>query len=295
MKHRFLFAALAAAFGAARLPAASTLVSTEWLAGHLDDSSIVVLHVGAQADYDAGHIPGARLLTLASISVNGEDDLRVELPPVEQLRLAFAGAGVTDQSRIVLCAGTDSVPAATRVFFTLDYAGLGDRTALLDGGLPLWRSEGRPLSTETPAVKPGALTLRPRPELAVYAGWLRGRLGDGGTVILDTRAPEYYTGASAGMMPRAGHIPGARNIPFTATFDEQRRFHSLDELRRLLAVAGAQEGKTLVSYCHIGMQATVVYFAARLLGRDVRLYDGSFQDWSRRAELPVETSAVPAN
>jgi thiosulfate/3-mercaptopyruvate sulfurtransferase len=266
------------------------VVSTEWLAQNLADRSVVVLHVGAQADYDAGHIPGARLLKPTDISVNGENELRMELPPVAQLQEAFGKVGVSNSTRVVLCSGTEAVQATTRVYFTLDYLGHGDHVSVLDGGLPLWRAEGRPITREAPAITPGELTVRPKAELVVDSGWVREHLRDTGVVLLDARTREFYSGANAGIAARAGHIPGARNIPFDTTLDEQRKFRSLETLQELLRQSGVAAGKTVVSYCHVGMQATVLYFVARSLGYDVRLYDGSFQDWSRRPELPVEAS-----
>ena len=126
------------------------LVSTEWLGAHLKDEGLVILHVGSAQDYEKGHIPGARLIGLGDISITGERGLRLELPPAAALEAAFGKVGISDTSRIVIYPGTDSVQAATRVWFTLDYVGAGARASLLDGGLALWRAEGRPLSTETP-------------------------------------------------------------------------------------------------------------------------------------------------
>lgn len=258
------------------------LVSTGWLSGQLEEPSVVILHVGSKADYDAGHIPGARLISLEDISVTGERGLRLELPPVDALREAFGRLGVSGNSNIVVYAGTDSVQSATRVWFTLDYLGLGGRTSLLDGGLAVWRAEGRPLQTEAPKFAPATFIPDPRPEIVVNASAVQAR---GAALLVDARASEFYTGANAAGMPRAGHIPGARNVPFHSLLDEQRRFKPAEALRELL---GAPAG-TAIAYCHIGQQATVAYFAARLLGLDARLYDGSFQDWSSRSELPVAT------
>jgi len=261
------------------------LVSTEWLAGRLGDPSLVILHTGSQKDYAAGHIPGARLVRLADISVTGESGLRLELPPVESLREAFGRMGVSDTSRVIVCAGDDSIQSATRVWFTLDYLGLGERTSLLDGGLAAWRAEGRPLSTATPSVNSAVFTARPRPNAVVDAEWLRSRLGDGDVTLLDARTPEFYSGANQGSMLRAGHIPGARNIPYNTLWKADGKWKPAAALKEML---GAPKG--VVAYCHIGQQATVLYFAARYLGWEARLYDGSFQDWSSRGELPVKTA-----
>ena len=264
------------------------VVSTAWLAGHLQDKSLVVLHVGTQTDYSAGHVPGARLVTLADISITGERGLRLELPPVDALERAFGRLGVAENSRVVVYAGTESVQSATRVWFTLDYLGLGERTSLLDGGLSLWRAEARPLNTEAPRVEPGTFTAHPVAERVVSAEWVRSRLDDRTVQLLDARAPEFYTGANSGNMPRAGHIPGARNVPFTSVFGEHGTLKADVALRALLEPAGARKPALTVAYCHIGQQATVIYFVARYLGLDARLYDGSFQDWSSRPDFPVE-------
>jgi thiosulfate/3-mercaptopyruvate sulfurtransferase len=269
----------------------SMLVSTDWLARHLEDKSLVILHVGSRQDYDAGHIPGARLLTLADISINSDRGLWLELPPVEALEKAFGKVGVGDDTRIVVYPGTDSVQSATRVWFTLDYLGLGARASLLDGGLAAWKVEARRLTTDAPRVEPRQFVAHARPELVVDADWVRAHLNDGGVQLLDARTPEFYSGASAGNMPRAGHIPGARNVPFSSVLDEHRRLKPAGALRDMMHAGGGKRPGLTISYCHIGQQATVLYFVARYLGMTARLYDGSFQDWSRRAELPVQTAA----
>ena len=144
-------------------------------------------------------------MTLADISITGERGLRLELPPVDALERAFGRLGVASSSRVVVYAGTESVQSATRVWFTLDYLGLGRGASLLDGGLPLWRAEGRPFTTEAPRVKPRKLAARPAAERVVSAEWVRAHLDDRTVQLLDARAPEFYSGANAGNMPRAGH------------------------------------------------------------------------------------------
>ena len=261
------------------------LISPAELAKVMNAPGLVILHVGSAEDYKAGHIPGARLITIADLSVTDGRGLRVQLPPVEELVRRLESVGVGDSSRVVIYPAGESVQSATRVWFTLDYLGLGDRAALLDGGLPLWKKEGRALSAaESAKVTDAHLTVRPNPARVVEADWLASKANAADVKIIDARLPEFYDGSNAGGMPRAGHIPSAVNQPFSEFFDKDHRFRPPAELRRMLE---ASTDQTVVTYCHIGMQATVPYFVARYLGINVKLYDGSFQDWSRRSDLPV--------
>jgi thiosulfate/3-mercaptopyruvate sulfurtransferase len=211
----------------------------------------------------------------------------LELPPVEKLKTSFEALRVSDDSRIIIAFSDNWISPATRVYFTLDYLGLGGQTSLLDGGVEAWKKEGRPIVTDAPQVTRGNITPHPHPELIVDAAWVAANLNKPKIAIVDARAPEFYSGASAGRMPRAGHIPGAVNIPFSTLGDTANKMQASAALKKIFSEAGIKPGDEVVSYCHIGQQATVVYFAAKYLGYDARLYDGSFEDWSRRSELPV--------
>jgi thiosulfate/3-mercaptopyruvate sulfurtransferase len=260
------------------------VVSTQELTGQLSDPSLVLLHVGSQKDYETAHIPHAQLITLQDISITDNRGLRLQLPDVNVLRAAFGKLGVSETSRVVVYAGTESIQSATRVWFTLDYLGLGDRASLLDGGLALWRAEGRPVTSVRTDVEPTSFSHRLRSEAVVDLDWVRAHKDESGTVLIDARTPEFYSGANPGSMPRAGRIPGARNLPYTSFFNEQGKLKPPDALRQMLGGSG-----TVVTYCHIGQQATVPYFVARYLGADAKLYDGSFQEWSQRTDVPVAT------
>jgi len=272
----------------------SLIVSTEWLGKHLEDDTLVLLQVGEKDEFTAAHIPRAQLIQTADISTPRGQGLTLEMPPVDQLKATFEKLGISDKSRIVIYFGKDWVTPTARVFLTLDYLGLGNRTSILDGGLPAWRAENRPVTAEVVEPKKGTLTPHPNTKLIVDAVWVKNNLSDPNVRILDARAPQFYTGAEKGRMPRGGHIPQARNIPFSSLVEESsNKFKSPTALKELFNQADVKPKSSVATYCHIGQQASLLYFVARYLGYDAHVYDGSFEDWSNRAELPVEQSAKP--
>jgi thiosulfate/3-mercaptopyruvate sulfurtransferase len=268
-------------------------VSSAWLADHLRDPDLVLLHVGEKTEYEKEHIPGARFVTLRDISVSSNDrekGLALEVPTADSLRTQLAALGISDNSRVVVYYGNEWVSPTTRVLFTLDVAGFGNRSALLDGGMPQWKAENHPVTAELPAPKTGQLSpLHLRP-LVVDAAFVQSHVNAPGYRVLDGRAPVFYDGVEMGSS-RKGHIPGAKNLPFTEVTDDKMRLKPVGELTVLFSKAGVNPGDTVVAYCHVGQQATAVLFAARTLGHPVLLYDGSFQDWGRRTDLPVENPA----
>jgi thiosulfate/3-mercaptopyruvate sulfurtransferase len=291
----------AATAGPAADPAALPLVvSPAWLAAHLNDRDLVILHVGDADAYRAKHIPGARRVALSDVSVSSGDTggLTLELPPAEDLRHRLEALGISNNSRVVVYFGEDWASPATRIVFTLDAAGLGAHAALLDGGMPAWVRAGHAATGAAPPATTGKLApLKMRP-LVVDATTVVSSLGKPGFAVVDARDKEFYDGTRTGGHPdrphRAGHIAGALSIPYGSVFDDQLALRATDDLTARFTNAGVKPGDTVIGYCHIGQQATAMLFAARRLGHPVLLYDGAFEDWSLfHPGYPVEKAPEP--
>lgn len=274
------------------------LVSTDWLSKHLSDPNLVLLHVGEKAEYDREHLPGARFVRLDDIADSDHEKpgaLMLQVPANESLREKLSALGISDDSRVVVYYGNDWVTPSTRVVFTLDYAGLGNQSSLLDGGMQQWKREKRALTSEIPKSVKGNLSALKTKPIVVDADWVKSNIGKPGISVVDGRAAAFYDGVQAGGghagRHRSGHIAGAKSIPFTEITNDQLQLKSPSELSAIFAKAGVKPGDTVVGYCHIGQQATGMLFAARSLGYKVLLYDGSFEDWSARSSYPVETGA----
>ncbi|HSL22117.1 MAG TPA: sulfurtransferase [Vicinamibacterales bacterium] len=271
------------------------VVTPDWLAAHVEDDNLTLLHVGTvRGSYDAGHLPGARYVALSDLVVERQG-LPNELPPAAHLVALFEKLGVGNAGPIVIY-GDDKGLFAARLFFTLDYLGHGDRAMLLDGGLDRWTRENRALSAESRPVSPRPFTPRLNPNVVAALpavrdiSWAVRRDRASGWALLDARPDAQFTGGEAGQgVSRPGHIPGA------ASFFWERALVSPDdpvlrpvvELQKLMAEAGAPPPTRVVTYCRTGVQASFAYFVARYLGYDVKLYDGSFLEWSRAADTEI--------
>jgi thiosulfate/3-mercaptopyruvate sulfurtransferase len=276
---------------------APRLVTVAELEPLLRDGSIVLLHVGEKAEYDAEHLPGARYLEARALALPPQEGgLMLQLPAPADLETRLEALGISDASRIVVYMGKDWVSPSTRVVFTLDYAGLGGRTMLLDGGMPAWKAAGKTVTRDVPpAATPGTLTLQPRTSAVADLAWVREHAGKSGSAVVDARLTQFYTGDSDnnGRIPRPGHVAGAVSLPFESFVRPDNTFKSRDELRAMFKSAGIDAGTSIATYCHIGQQATVPYVAARLLGFDVKMYDGSYEEWSKTATAPVKKGTEP--
>jgi thiosulfate/3-mercaptopyruvate sulfurtransferase len=272
------------------------LVSTGWLNAHLHDADLVVLCIAEDdAFYSAGHIPGARLIRLSQIATT-RAGIPNELPAVSQLQRVFQQAGIDNLSHIILYGERSGVLAA-RAYFTLDYLGLADHAALVDGGIEKWRAEKRPESVESPQVPASNLQVRAHPEilvdLAAMEGYSRAKPASrSGAVLMDARPEPEYTGEERSEdVTETGHIPNAVSLywPRTLQSPDTPTLRSPEELQELFHAAGALPGKQVITYCRTGMQSSFDYFVAKYLGYSARMYDGSFYEWSL-AGRPAESA-----
>ena len=274
---------------------APRFVAPDVLATELSRPDVVVLHVGNAEAYAREHLPGARLVTLGMITAPARPPVHNELPAPADLEARLEALGIGDDTRVVVYFAHDEIAQAARVAFTLDYAGLGGRTLILDGGLAAWVRSGRPVTADVPSPAiPRTLTLRPRPSALVDLAWVRDHLDTPGLHVLDARPVASYTGEDdrGGQVERPGHLPGAVNLPYAEFFNADRTLKPTADLERLLAGAGIGAGQSVVTYCNSGVQASVPFLVARLLGVDVKLYDGSHQEWAASG-APVIKNSTP--
>lgn len=282
---------------AAALPAAnsSLIVSTDWLARNLNRPDLTIIEIGDRAAFERGHIPGARFVALSDIVVD-RAGIPNELPEVAALERTFRAAGVNDKDRIVLYA--HDVVHAARAFFTLDYLGCGERTSILDGGSAKWNAEKRPLQVGGPLLEESRFVAHPKPEVLagieqVRTACEKSQSAWADLALVDARSWEQYAGTESGPgIARPGHIPGALSVPwdFNLTADAIAVFRDADTLHTLYRGCGVSTNASVIAYCRSGMQASVTYFVLRYLGADVKLYDGSYAEWS--TATPASKSAL---
>ena len=270
-------------------PVVESVVSVAWLSEHIDDPTVVPIHIGSEDTFNEGHIPGARYLAFGDFAVRNDSvtGLRNELPAPEVMRERLEGLGVSDDSKIVVYSDNRRVLFATRFLFTLDYLGLRDQSFLLDGGLGAWKAAGLPVTADPAEVTRGSLTAHPVRDMVVDADWIAERLEAPSIVLLDARSNTQYAGEEEDVDYRLGHITGAVSMPLSELYDLSGKMRSADELERLFQNAGYAPGDTVVSYCVTGVLATGVSYAARKLGYEFLVYDGSMEEWRADPDLPM--------
>jgi len=267
------------------------LVTTEWLARHLGDVTIVdsswfmpSLGRNARAEYLQAHIPGARFLDIDEVSDRANPAPHM-LPTAEQFAAAMERLGIGSGDRIVVYDNSPTRTAA-RGWFMLRHFGARD-VAVLDGGFQKWTAEGRPTESGEPPPRTARFAAKPNDsEIVTKQQILSGEVM---TPILDARGAGRFEGADPDPRPgvERGHIPGACNLPFAALYNDDGTFKPPDEIRRLFAAADVDPTRPFVATCGSGVTANSLIFAAHLLGHDGnKLYDGSWSEWGADPATP---------
>ncbi len=281
------------------------LVSTAWLADHLDDPSLRIFdttitllpktdgfgyqpHSGREA-WAAAHIPGAGFLDVIAELSDRNNPIPFMMPPAEIFAATMAGHGVGDDSAVVLY-NTGMPMWSTRVWWMLRSIGF-DNVAVLDGGWEKWQREKRPVSDAAPAHPPGKLSARPRPQMWVDKNDM---LDTAGAVTINALSPEVYSGEK-NQYGRPGHLPGTHNVFYGSLINpETGEFLPPAQLRELFAGNGALEADKVITYCGGGISATMDCLALNLCGQDnIAVYDGSMSEWIRDESLPLKLGSEP--
>jgi thiosulfate/3-mercaptopyruvate sulfurtransferase len=270
------------------------LVTTDWLAEHLNDDGVVVAEVDENPDlYDEGHIAGAvKLHWREDLQDPVERDL-VDKPTFERL---LSERGIANDTTLVLYGDKNNWFAAYAYWYLKIY-GHGD-VRILDGGRQKWADEGRVFTTETPQPQQADYKANERDEsIRTYRDSVRAQIGEQSKALVDVRSPQEYAGeliAPPGYeqegAQRAGHIPTAASIPWATAVRDDGTFKSADELRELYEGKGVTPEKEVTAYCRIGERSAHTWFVLReLLGYEtVKNYDGSWTEWGNLVDVPIE-------
>jgi thiosulfate/3-mercaptopyruvate sulfurtransferase len=279
------------------------LVSTDWLARHLDEPDLVVVDASwylpaanrsGRAEYEQGHIPGAVFWDLDELS-DRSSPLPHMLPPLPDLARAIGILGIGNRDRVVVYDGSGTSMSAARVWWTLRLLG-HESVAVLNGGLKRWCAEARPVRSGHAAWAPKGFQGRHRPELVRNLEQTRRALESGSVSMIDARSTGRFAGTEPEPRPglRGGHIPGARSLPFAELSAPDGTMLAVPDLTRRIAASGADLTRPVIVSCGSGVTACVLALGLEVAGfHDYAVYDGSWSEWGRPDGPPVEHGPLP--